>query len=141
MAEFINGHFIPVKLHVGEDEKAVEEFEVVWTPTVIVAGADGTAYHRSVGFLPPREFLAQLKFGIAKADFDRGNYAEASAGFRKVVAEFPACVCAPEALYWLGVSEYKRTGSADAMKAEWQKLLEKYPDSEWAKKAGFITDK
>ena len=98
-------------------------------------------YHTSVGFLPPREFLAQLEFGIARVDFNRGNYAGASARFKAVVAQYPECVCAPEALYWLGVSEYKRTGSADDMKKVWLELLEKYPDSAWAKKAGFIKDK
>ncbi len=137
----INEHFIPVKLHIGKYRDLVEEYEVVWTPTVIVATADGTVHHRSVGPLPPREFMAQLAFGIAKADFDRGDYAEASKIFREVLQQYSTCDCAPEAMYWLGVSEYKRTGSVDAMKAEWRKLLEEYPDSPWAKKVGFIKDK
>ncbi|MCP4366111.1 MAG: tetratricopeptide repeat protein [Planctomycetes bacterium] len=128
-------------MHVGESGDLVEEYEAVWTPTVIVATADGTVRHRSVGPLPPNEFMAQLEFGIAKADFDRGNYAEASKVFREVLEQYSTCDCAPEAMYWLGVSEYKRTGSADAMKAEWRKLLLEYPDSPWAKKVSFIEDK
>jgi TolA-binding protein len=85
--------------------------------------------------------MAQLLFGIAKVDFDKGNYAEASKEFKEIVALYPECACAPEAYYWLGVSEYKRTGSADAMKAVWRELMERYPDSPWAKKAGIIKEK
>ncbi len=139
--KFINSNFVPVKLHVGEDAEAVEKFKAEWTPTIIVAEPDGTVHHRSVGFLPPKEFMAQLAFGIAKANFSKGNYPAASAGFKTVIAQYAECDCAPEAVYWLGVSEYKRTGSADAMTAEWQVLFEKYPDSIWAKKASFIKDK
>lgn len=116
----------------------VEEFGVVWTPTIIIAEPDGTAHHESVGFLPPKEFMAQLEFGIAKTDFDRKNYAEASKRFKAIVDQYPECACAPEAYYWLGVSEYKRTGSADAMKAIWRELMKKYPDSPWAKKMPFV---
>ncbi len=128
-------------MHVGESGDLVKEYEVTWTPNVIVATADGAVHHRSVGPLPPKEFVAQLAFGIAKADFDRGNYEEASKGFREILQQYSTCDCAAESMYWLGVSEYKRTGSADAMKAEWRKLLLEYPDSPWAKKAGFIEDK
>ncbi len=95
----------------------------------------------SVGFLPPKEFLAQLAFGIAKVDFNRRKYAEAIKGFEQVVEQYPECDCTPEAMYWLGVSSYRLTGSADDMTAVWQELIEKYPDSIWAKKVSFIEDK
>ncbi|MHC4277341.1 MAG: tetratricopeptide repeat protein [Planctomycetota bacterium] len=141
VAEFINKNFVPVKLHVGEDREAVDKYEVGWTPTIVVAGADGTAYNASVGFLPPKEFLAQLGFGIAKVDFNRNKYAEAIKGFEQVVEQYPECDCTPEAMYWLGVSSYRLTGSADGMTAVWQELVEKYPDSIWAKKVSFIEGK
>jgi hypothetical protein len=44
-------------------------------------------------------------------------------------------------MYWLGVSSYRLTGSADGMTAVWQELVEKYPDSIWAKKVSFIEGK
>lgn len=141
VTELINGHFIPLKLHVGEDAKLAERFEVTWTPTIIVAEADGTIHHRFTGFLPPDEYRAQIWFGMAKTDFDKGNYLEASTKFKAVVAQYPDCACAPEAQYWLGVSEFKHTGSADALRAAWQELLKKYPDSVWATKVSFIKEK
>ncbi|MHC4197977.1 MAG: tetratricopeptide repeat protein, partial [Planctomycetota bacterium] len=137
----INESFIPVKLHIGESGDLVKEYEVVWTPTIVVAGADGTAYNASVGFLPPKEFLAQLGFGIAKVYFNRNKYAEAIKGFEQVVEQYPECDCTPEAMYWLGVSSYRLSGSADGMTAVWQELVEKYPDSLWAKKVSFIEGK
>ncbi|MFQ5956240.1 MAG: tetratricopeptide repeat protein [Candidatus Brocadiales bacterium] len=141
VTELINSRFVPLKLHVGKDIELVKRFDVLWTPTIVVAEADGTVHHRFTGFLPPEEYRAQLVFGIAKTDFDKGNYPEASTQFKTVVAQYPDCACAPEAQYWLGVSEFKRTGSADTMRAAWQELIEKYPDSVWATKASFIKDK
>lgn len=106
-----------------------------------MADADGTKHHDSVGFLPPKQFMAQLELGMAKTDLNKGNYQKAASRLRTIAARYPDDATAPQALYWLGVSEYKRTGSAKSLKAVWRELMEKYPDSIWATKVSFINGK
>ena len=57
--------------------------------------------------------------------------------------EFPAALvrlmpgsdAAPEAQYWEGVSRYRGSGDAGALKATADAFRERYSDSTWAKKA------
>ena len=87
------------------------------------------------GFFPADDFLAQLELGLAKLDFQSERYEEARKRFRKIYEEHPASGAAPEALYWSGVSAYKATNDAQHLKATGILLKEKYPDSEWLRKA------
>jgi hypothetical protein len=52
-----------------------------------------------------------------------------------VAREHSDSEAAAEALYWAGVSSYKATGKPDPLKQAVSQLKEKYPQSEWAKKA------
>ena len=60
VSEFITGHFIPVKIHVKEQPATFKRFGAQWTPTLVVLDPDGTERYRFEGYLPAREFLAQL---------------------------------------------------------------------------------
>ncbi len=40
--------------------------------------------------------------------------------------------------YWLSVARYKKSHDAARLKEGWQKLIQAYPTSEWAKKASVI---
>ena len=44
----------------------------------------------------------------------------------------------PEALYWSSVAAYKATHDPNNLVAGWNRLLDQFPQSEWAKKASFI---
>jgi hypothetical protein len=44
----------------------------------------------------------------------------------------------PEAQYWASVVEYKSTNDPNNLMKGWNELLDRYPDSEWAKRAEFI---
>jgi TolA-binding protein len=108
---------------------------VQWTPVLIIADSNGTERHRFEGFLPVEEFLPQLEFGLAKIDFAANRFDEAERRFREIVEKYPKSDVAPEALYWAGVSKYKRTGDAEALKETASAVQSKYPESVWAKKA------
>jgi TolA-binding protein len=136
----INANFVPLKVHIDESPELAKRFEVHWTPSIIVTDPEGIEHHRITGFLPPEEYQAQLDFGIAKAAFNKEDYPKASKEFNLVVSEYPRSDIAPEAQYWLGVSEYKRTKSGDALMGAWKKLLEDYPDSPWAKRVSYIKE-
>lgn len=131
---FISDNFVPIKIHIKEHPQDFGRFKAEWTPTVIVAEADGTERHRYVGYLPADDFLAQLQLGLGKAAFSRGQFEDAGRAFRAVVEKHAQTEAAPEALYWSAVSGYKATGKPELLKQGGQALRDKYPQSDWAKK-------
>jgi len=135
VSKFISEHFVPVKIHIKERPQDFGRFKAEWTPTLIVAEPDGTERHRSVGFLPADDLLAQLDLGLGKAAFSRGQFQQAREAFQSVVEHYPQADAAPEAVYWAGVSAYKASDSADSLKQAAIQLRQKYPQSEWTKKA------
>jgi hypothetical protein len=44
----------------------------------------------------------------------------------------------PEALYWSAVAAFEASGDRDDLTEGWNHLLETFPQSEWAEKAGYI---
>lgn len=87
------------------------------------------------GFFGADDFLAQLELGLAKKDFQKQNYSEAEKRFRSIYEKYPSSGAAPEAMYWAGVSAYKATNKPENLAQTGKLLKEKYPDSEWARKA------
>ncbi len=130
----MNEHFVPVRIHIKERPQDFGRFKAEWTPTVIVAEADGTERHRYVGFLPEDDFLAQLELGMAKTAFSRGQYSDAQRAFQALAERYPKSEAAPEAVYWTAVSGYKATGKAEFLKDGGARLRDQYPQSDWAKK-------
>jgi outer membrane protein assembly factor BamD (BamD/ComL family) len=97
--------------------------------------SEGTERHRIEGFLPIDDFLAQLELGLAKLHFEHLKYAEAEKRFRSIYQAYPESGAAPEATYWAGVSAYKATNKGEYLTEVAKRLKDKYPDSEWTRKA------
>ena len=97
--------------------------------------AAGEERHRVEGFLPAPDFLSQLALGRAKAAFAGGDFGEAQQRFREIIDRYQSSEAAAEALYWAGVSLYKGTGDAGALKETARQFRERYTDTSWAKKA------
>jgi thioredoxin family protein len=135
VAAFIGQNFLPVKIHIKENPKGFERFGAQWTPTVIIADPDGTERYRFEGYLPPEDFLAQLELGLGKSAFARGDFTEAERWYRDIEKRLTSSDAAPEALYWAGVSKYKASGDASALKDTATAFQSRYRDSTWAKKA------
>lgn len=113
----------------------MSRFGVDWTPTVLIVDAAGAERHRIEGFLPPDDFLAELHLGLGHLAFTEGKFEQAEEHFRDVTEHFPASDAAAEALYWTGVSKYKRTGEPGALADTAKAFRERYRDTNWAKKA------
>jgi TolA-binding protein len=132
-------HFIPARVHVREQpaeyQRLGERYGVQWTPTILELDPDGAEQHRIEGFLEADDFLAQLELGLGKRAFKAGNWQEAERRLRDVVDRFADTDAAPEALYWAGVSRYKASGDATALKNTAAAFSTRYRDSVWAKKA------
>jgi hypothetical protein len=135
VAGFLTENFIPVKLHIRDQQPAFERFGAQWTPTCIILDAEGKEQHRFEGYLPVDDFLAELHLGLAKLAFAHGDFAAAEKRYREIVERFPNTDVAPEALYWAGVSKYKATGDAGALGATAEAFQNRYAESSWAKKA------
>ena len=135
MESFINGNFIPVKIHIKEQPKTFERFGAQWTPTIQILDPDGSKRHQFEGFLPSDDFLAQLKIGLAHSAFARQQWKEAESRYEDIVKALPSTDAAAEALYWLGVSRYKDSGDGAFLQQTAEAFKTRYHDSTWAKKA------
>jgi TolA-binding protein len=137
--ELIQATFVPVRVHVKENasefKRLGERLNAQWTPTILVVDDKEQERHRIEGFLPADDFLAQLALGVAHAKFASGDFVEAARLFEDVLNTYPASDAAPEAQYWAGVSGYKATGDASALKDTARRFTERFQDTSWAKKA------
>ena len=134
VVEFVNQHFIPVQVRYDAQPEAAD-FNITWTPTMVVLDETGKEHHRNVGFQAPEEFIPFLMVGQAKTYFDLNNFDPAIALLEKVIKEYPKSAAAPEAAFHLGVSRYKATHNAAPLKEAFEFLKANYPGSEWHKRA------
>ena len=135
MSEFITLNMIPVRLHVKKHPEAMARFNVQWTPTVLILDSDGNERHRIEGYLPADEFLVQLNIGMAHAAFRTNKFDKAEKLYRGIIDRYPNTEAAAESQYWAGVSKYKGTNDASALKQTAEAFKSRYQDSSWAKKA------
>jgi outer membrane protein assembly factor BamD (BamD/ComL family) len=124
-----------VKVHIKEQKQTFERFNAQWTPTQVVLDPEGKERHRMEGFLPVDDLLAQLELGLAKIAFQHKAFGDAEKRFRSLGENHQATAAAPEACYWAGVAAYKARNDVTALNATAKLLKEKYPASEWARKA------
>jgi len=136
---FIDERFVPVRVHArqqpDEFKRLQAKFAAQWTPTILLIDGTGEEWHRIEGFLPVDDFLAQLTLGLGHGAFGRGEFADAERWFRRGVEQYPATEASPEALYWAGVSRYKATNDAAALRDTAEQFRKRYRETSWAKKA------
>lgn len=130
---FIADKFVP--LRAPYDSELGSTFGITWTPTIIVLDFYGREHYRSVGFLPPEEFIPALLLGMAKLDFDANEQNDAVLHLNSLLEKYPHSAAAPEAVYLRGVSRYKGSHDASALKEAYQTLQARYPQSEWTRRA------
>lgn len=113
----------------------VNKYGIEWTPTFIITDNAGNEAYRFVGYLPPRDYRAQLTLGEGKVAMKKEDFDKAARCFDLVNARYPESEAAPEAAYYSGVARYKKTQDAKELKASYTLMSNKYPKSEWTKKA------
>lgn len=137
--KIIEEQFIPVKFDVVAHPEVMEQFNTPWTPTLIVQDAEGREHRRSQGYLDATRFLAEMALARLKEPINRRDFTTARDRVRDVmtrVAGDPERE--PEALYWGSVAAYKASDDAQNLLNGWNRLLDQFPRSEWAKKVAFI---
>lgn len=132
--DYIGKNFIALRL-ANDAEPYAGQFTVKWTPKVLILDALGKAHQQTTGFLPPEDFVPFLELGLAMVDFDLDCLEDCRMHLDNILASHPESLAAPEALYYLGVMGYKTTGDGESLKTALRELQNRYPDSEWARKA------
>ena len=115
VVKFIQDHVVPVRLSFDAKPESLD-FNVKWTPTLVVLDSDGTEHHRTTGFLAPEELVPMILLGIGKSHFDREEYKEAIASLDRLLRDYSQSDSCPEAIYYGGVSRYKSTQEAQPLK-------------------------
>ena len=134
VSSFIEKNFIPLWLE--HDAKPFSsDFNIRWTPTIIILGVHGREHHRTLGFLDPADFIANGLLGLGKFHFDNERFPEALVFFGDVIASYPKNDNVAEAIFLSGVSRYKQSGHRQFLKETYETLSSKYPDNEWTKRA------
>ncbi len=134
--KFIEEEYVPLKSQCFWKERTelMKQFDIAWTPTFLFQDSAGKVHRKLVGYIPVDDLLAQLKFGKGILLFEKERNAEAVKWFRRAVDEHGISGVAPEAVFFLGVSEYKMTHEAGALRRVYDTLSERYPQSEWARR-------
>lgn len=132
--DFFRKYLAPVRVLISSTPLP-QQFKVKWTPTFVILDPEGEEHHRSVGFLPPEEFIPSLTLGIAKTWFDHEQFSEAQAHLDRLISEYPKSDVSAEAIYYRGVSRYKATNDASALRQAHETLHADYKVSDWAKRA------
>ena len=102
---------------------------------MVVLDSAGKERARIEGYLPNADFRAALENALGRVALFKKDYVEAERWFDDVLARFSKTDAAPEAVYWRGVAQYRRTNDHHTLSRVADELNRSYPDSVWAKKA------
>ena len=133
--EMINERFIPMTFLSSEEKDLSCEYGVEWTPTFIIADESGRELDRWEGFLPAEEFIPQLIMAEGLAYYRKQNYKEAISCLSTVVFDYPESGFIPQAIYYLGICQYKDSEQPSHLEDTYRTLRMRFPDSYWTKKA------
>ncbi len=131
---FITKNIIPLRVPYNAVPLS-KDFNVKWTPTLVVLDASGEEHYRTVGFLPPEELIPSLLLGIAKVHFELDQFKDAIPNLEKILKDYPKSGAAPEAVYLRGVCGFENTHNPKLLKQAYERLQKEYPQSEWVKRA------
>lgn len=137
---YIEQHFAPIRFNTIEQPEMEAALGSGWTPTLIVEDADGNEHRRSQGYLDVERFLGQMALSRLQAALDHRDF-EAASGLAEEALRLTKGDPhrEPEAMYWSAVAAYKLGGNdREALTGGWEGLLDRFPGSEWAKRAGYI---
>lgn len=124
-----------VKIPIHEQPQEAARFKVRWTPTFIWFNHRGDEVYRTVGFIPPDDFLALQAFGRAQAAIYDGDFERAAAALREGLADHADSIFTAQLVYWRGVAEFNATRERELLTGSWAELREKWPESEWTMRA------
>jgi hypothetical protein len=137
--KLIETHFVPVQFNVADQPEVMARFNAPWTPTLIVQDAEGREHRRSEGYLDPKAFRAEMALARLREPINRQEFTTARDRVRAVLAQVAGDPeREPEVIYWSAVAAYKASNDSQNLVDGWNRLLDRFPQSAWARKAAFI---
>jgi hypothetical protein len=137
--QYIQQHFIPVQFNVVEQPDVMDQFNTPWTPTLIVQDVEGREHRRSQGYHDPKRFLGEMALARLIGAIDRRDFKTARDRSTETLELTRGDSWRePEALYWASVAAYKASDDPNPLLQGWNRLLDQFPQSEWAKRVEFI---
>ncbi len=139
VVQVITENAIPVQYDNSKKEnvEVLKRLHHIWTPDVRVLDERGAELYRWDGFLPPPEFIARALCGFGQAHLRRREFEAAEKLYIDVLTRFSTTYAAPEALYYLGVTRYRKNPLGNDLLDQWAHLRERYPMSEYRVKQSF----
>jgi len=131
---FVKDNFVPVRVMAG-DSILGKQFNINWTPSLLILDAKGTENYRTLGFYPPQDLIPSLLLGKGKVFFNQANHPAAIDCFNLIIADYPDNSLAPEAVYMNGVANYIQTHDVNHLIEIYNRLEKGYPDSPWFTRA------
>jgi hypothetical protein len=132
--DLIERETAPVMINAAESVDLVKKYRVDWTPTFVIADERGNELERWVGYLPTKDFMAQMTLSKGLAAFHLERFSEAEREFEMLIEDYPDSELVPEAEYFLGVAGFKKNGESDRLFRACHTLIDRYPDSQWTKR-------
>jgi hypothetical protein len=121
----------------SENNTFLHSIHHIWTPDIRILTYDGYEMYRWEGFLPPPEFMARAECGFAMAYLRSKRFDQAEQLYADVLTRFSTTYAAPEAMYYLGVTRYRKDPDSDDLLTQWANLRSRYPESEYRVKQSF----
>ena len=81
--EFIQKEMVPLRVPFDAQPLSTD-FNIKWTPTIIILDSNGKEHQRIVGFIPPEELIPFLMLGFAKSYFARERFSEVLSTLDKI---------------------------------------------------------
>lgn len=134
VVRFVDYNFVPVQIETS-NKALVGQFKVTWTPTIILLDADGQEKYRTVGYLPPDDFIATYMVAKGHWHFEAEQYPEAQTMFEEALANYPGSLAAAEAVFFTGVARYKHTHDPKPLRQAYETLTARFPQNEWTRRA------
>lgn len=140
--EFVSRRFVAYQVNTkrptAEDRSLLTAHRLLWEPGFAFLDCGARELRRTVGFLPPAEFLAELRLVLGKAALLHARPYEALAWFE--AASAGATAVAPEALYWAGIAAYRVERDLRVLRERWGLIRQRFPDSTWWTRAEVLDE-
>jgi len=143
VAAMLNRLFVCVRVNLqqetAETKDALAIAKPCCTPTFVHVDARRIEVRRTIGWLPPDEFIPELLLALGAHDMVRMRFDDAYNRFRSAVNDYPESAVAPEALFLAAAAAFQRDGrKMQSLELRLRELMAKYPESVWAKKANVL---
>ena len=136
---FLEEWFVPIKFNTSRTPERFKELNGrslhMWHPHLLVADSGLREARRIVGRVSPSSFIAHLRIALGIIALSRREYPQARDHFSAAAELTAPPDLTAEALYWLGVAEYRVDGTLRAIEKVWSELSTRFPQSDWAERA------